>query len=233
MPTPPTRYVIFDMDGVLCDSEPFISEAAIGLLRDRYGVATTPGEYRPFVGTGEARFVTGVAEQHGLLLDPDRAKAELYDRYVAIIHGRLQPLPGLHGFLGSCRAAGLRLALASSADPVKIEANLAEIGVDRSGFDAIVSGLDVTRRKPAPDIFLLAAERLGASPGRCLVVEDAPNGVAAAKQAGMRCLGLTTSFTHGQLEDSGADFVARDFTDIPSGVYRELGARPAPTEGKP
>jgi len=222
-----TRSVIFDMDGVLCDSEPFISEAAIALLHDRYGVTTTPEEYRPFVGTGEARFVTGVAEQHGLSLDPDRAKADLYDRYVAIIHGRLHPLPGLHGFLGACRDAGLRLALASSADPVKIEANLAEIGVKRSGFDAVVSGIDVTRRKPAPDIFLLAAERLDTPPGRCLVVEDAPSGVLAAKQARMRCLGLATSFTPEQLEAAGADFVARDFTDIPSRVYRELGAGPA------
>jgi HAD superfamily hydrolase (TIGR01509 family) len=224
-----TRSVIFDMDGVLCDSEPFINEAAIGVLRDRYGLVTAPEEFLPFTGTGDARYISGVAAEHGLELDPERAKAELYQRYLAIIRGRLRPTPGAHAFLAACRAAGLRMALATSADAVKVDANLAEIAIDRNVFAVIVSGQDVTRRKPAPDIFLLTAERLRVPPGSCLVIEDALTGVRAAKAAGMRCLALATSFPPDQLERAGADFVAADFADLPAGLWDEVVAGPAST----
>jgi HAD superfamily hydrolase (TIGR01509 family) len=216
------RAVIFDMDGVLCDSEPFINEAAIGVLRDRYGIVTEPAEYLPFTGTGDARYITAVAREHGLELEPERAKAELYERYLATIRGRLQPTPGAREFVAACRDAGLGTALASSADAVKVDANLAEIGIDLAAFDVIVSGQDVTRRKPAPDIFLLAAERLRVPPGSCLVIEDALTGVRAAKAAGMRCLALTTSFGADQLAGAGADVVAADFTDVPAGLWDDV-----------
>ncbi len=226
----PIRAVIFDMDGVLCDSEPFINEAAIGVLRDRYGVETQPAEYLPFTGTGDARYISGVARLHGLELDPQRAKGELYERYLAIIRGRLQPTPGAGTFVRACRDAGLGIALATSADALKVDANLAEIGIENALFDVIVAAQDVTRHKPAPDLFLLAAERLGTEPAACLVVEDALTGVAAAKAAGMRCLALTTSFPADRLAEAGADDVARDLTDVPGGLRAELGTMAAASE---
>jgi beta-phosphoglucomutase len=220
------RAVIFDVDGVLCESEPFITEAAIAVLRDHYGVHAAPEEFRPFTGTGEARFITGVAEQHGLQLDPDVAKAQIYEIYPAIIRGRLKATPGVKLFVAACRAAGLRLAVASSADRVKVDANLDEIGLPADRFDALVSGTDVMRQKPDPDVFELAAQRLGVAPARSLVIEDATNGIVAAKRAGMRAMGVTSTFAAAELVEAGADDIASDFTDVPATLCAELGIAP-------
>jgi beta-phosphoglucomutase len=208
--------VIFDMDGVLCDSEPFICEAAMRMFRERHGVEVHPDDFLPFVGAGENRYLGGVAEKHGVRLDVERDKTCTYRIYLEIIRGRLQPLRGALGFVARCRSAGLRLAVASSADRIKVDGNLREIGLPESAFDACVNGQDVERKKPAPDIFLAAAARLGVPPERCLVVEDAPNGVRAAKAAGSACLGLTSSFEASILAEAGADWIAPDLAHAPA-----------------
>ena len=205
--------VIFDMDGVLVDSEPFIAEAAMRMFAER-GLTVRPEDFRPFVGAGEDRYLGGVAERHGFALDLERDKARTYQLYDRMVRGRLSPLPGVREFIAKCRARKLRLALATSADRVKLLVNLRELGLAPETFDVLVDGLDVERKKPAPDIFRLAAERLGLPAGECLVVEDAVNGVAAAKAAGARCLALTTSFTRDQL--AGADFFATTLADAPA-----------------
>jgi len=206
------RGVVFDMDGVLVDSEKFICEAAVRMFAER-GLAAKPEDFRPFVGAGEDRYLGGVAEQYGFPLDLERDKARTYQLYGQIVRGRLESLPGVHEFIGRCRSRGLKLALATSADRVKMLINLREIALPPETFNAAVNGLEVPRKKPAPDIFILAAERLGLAPAECLVVEDAVNGVAAARAAGARCLALTTSFTREQL--AGADFFAADLAEAP------------------
>ena len=218
------RGVIFDMDGVLCDSESFICEAACRLFAERYQLAVQPEDFVPFVGTGENRYLGGVAEKYGVRLDIEEDKRRTYEIYLDIIRGRLQPLAGVHEFLAACRRAGLRVAVATSADRVKMEGNLAEIGLPPAAFDACVTGSDIERKKPHPDIFLLAAERLGLPPGECLVVEDAPNGVHAAKAARSLCLGLTTSFSEAQLRAAGADWIAPDLAHVPPDLNALLGS---------
>lgn len=207
------KAVIFDMDGVLIDSEPYICEAAIKMFAEQ-GVTVQPGDFIPFVGAGENRYIGGVAEKYGVPLDIERDKARTYHIYGEIVRGRLDPLPGVREFISRVRENGLKAALASSADRVKIDINLREIGFDPDTFDAIISGLDVTRRKPDPEIFLVAAEELDVEPEACLVVEDAVNGVEAAKAAGMRCLGLTTSFRAAALAD--ADWTAPTLAEAPA-----------------
>ena len=98
------------------------------------------------------------------------------------------------------------MAVASSADPTKVNINLEEIGLHRALFQAVVTGLDIEHKKPAPDIFLKAAGLIGADPKRCLVVEDAVSGVAAGKAAGARVLALTTAFSPGELSE--ADWIS-------------------------
>lgn len=208
------RAIIFDMDGVLVDSEPFILEAATRFFAE-CGLTVQPEDFTPFVGAGENRYIGGPAEKYGFPIDIDEAKARTYAIYDEITRGRLAPLPGAREFITEARRLGIRLAVASSADPVKIGINLREIGIPAEAFDAVVSGLDVEHKKPAPDIFLAAADRLGVPPAECVVVEDAVNGVAAARAAGMRCLGLTTSFTSEQL--AGADWIASDLSGISPG----------------
>ena len=206
------RGVIFDMDGVLVDSEEFICRAAIAMFAE-HGVRVAPEDFRPFVGTGENRYLGGVAEKHGFKLDIERDKARTYALYGEMIKGRLRPLPGAREFTAECRRRGLKTALATSADTIKMTLSLGEIGLPEATFNAIVTGSEVARKKPAPDIFLLAAARMSLAPAECLVVEDAVNGVAAARAAGAKCLALLTTFPAEKL--SGADFLAPDLAAVP------------------
>jgi beta-phosphoglucomutase len=213
--------VIFDMDGVLCDSEPFICEAALRMFSERHGVKASQADFIPFVGAGENRYLGGVAEKHGVRLDLEADKARTYEIYLEIIRGRLKPLPGVRKFIAECRRRSFKVAVATSADRVKLDGNLAEIGLAPETFDATVNGLEVIHKKPHPEIFLLAAERLGLGPQECLVVEDAPNGIRAGKAAGSRCLGLTSSFSGADLRAAGADWTAKDLSEAPAEVFGE------------
>jgi beta-phosphoglucomutase len=205
------RGVIFDMDGVLVNSESFIAEAAIAMFAEK-GHRVRPEEFKPFIGTGEDRFIGGVAEARGIPLDPARDKARTYAIYLRLIRGKLRALPGAREFVQLCRSKDLAVALASGADAVKVQANLREIDLSPSLFAAIVDGTQVAHKKPAPDIFLEACRRLDLAPANCLVIEDAVAGVAAAKAAGMRCLALTTSFDAARL--AMADWITSDLSVV-------------------
>lgn len=209
--------IIFDMDGVLVDSEPFICKAAC-LMYEEEGLAVKPDDFKPFIGTGENRFLGGVAEKYNFPVDIDKIKERTYDIYLEIIKGQLKPLPGVYEFIDRCASLGKKLAVASSADRRKVVGNLQEIGLTPERFVAVVVGEDVVHKKPAPDIFLLAAKQLNLPPAECLVIEDAVSGVAAAKAAGTRCLALTTSFDRRQLQ--GADYFAADLSDAPDEAIR-------------
>lgn len=209
------RGVIFDMDGVLVDSEPFIGRAAVEMFAEK-GLAVDPREFLQFTGMGEDRFLEGVAELHGVALDLSHDKKRTYEIYLDLIRGRLGPMPGVHEFVARCQAKGLLLAVASSADAVKVEGNLREIGIPSETFGAILVGEDVARKKPWPDVFLEASRRLGLAAADCLVIEDAVSGVTAARKAGSRCLGLTSSFSVAALLNAGADWTANTLADAPA-----------------
>jgi HAD superfamily hydrolase (TIGR01509 family) len=208
------------MDGVLCDSEPFICEAAMRMFARRHGIRVHAEDFLPFVGAGEDRYLGGVGEKYGLAMDLQADKKRTYEIYLEIIRGRLHPLAGVREFIADCRGLGMRLAVATSADEIKMQGNLREIGLSPETFDAVVNGLQVTRKKPHPEIFLRAIRQLAIQPGQSLVVEDAPNGILAGRAAGARCLGLTTSFSTDALRDAGADWTAPDLAHVPQGVLR-------------
>jgi beta-phosphoglucomutase len=207
--------VLFDMDGVLVDSEPFICEAAILMFRE-LGIEVSPEDFKPFVGMGENRYIGGVAEQHGVNIEIDKVKARTYEIYGEIVRGKLMPLPGAREFISICRKKGLRLALATSADRIKMEANLKETGLSDDLFQAIITGLDVRNKKPSPEIYLKAAKSLGIKPENCLVVEDAVTGIESGKAAGCRCLAVTTSFPASALV--GADWICDSLMNVPDEV---------------
>ena len=211
--------IIFDMDGVLCESEPFIAEAAGRMFAERHGLTVKPEDFRPFIGMGEDRFLGGVAEKYGIALDMPADKDCTYAIYLDIIRGRMHPLPGVAEFIAGCRQRGLKLAIATSADRVKLDGNLREIGLSPDMFDACVTGNEVLHKKPAPDIFLTAARKAQMAPAAVLVIEDAPNGIQAAKAAGMRALGITSSFSAAALAAAGADWTALDLAHVPAGVW--------------
>lgn len=198
---PPITAVVFDMDGVLTDSEPLINAAAIAMFRER-GVVVAPEDFHPFIGAGEQRYLGGVAELHGIPLDLEAAKRRTYELYLAMVPDQLHAFPGAVELVERCQAAGLRVAVASSADRIKIEANLRQIGLPASRWQAVVCAEDVVHKKPAPDLFLAAARKLGVTPSECVVVEDAVNGIHAARAAGMRCVAVAQSFPASRLAEA-------------------------------
>ena len=199
------------MDGVLLDSEEFICRAGVEMFREK-GHTVAPEDFRQFTGMGENRYLGGVAEMHGIPFDVEKDKARTYEIYERIVKGELSLFPGAREFIDKCLSRELKIALASSADRIKIDINLRETGLPVETFHTIVSGLDIEHKKPAPDIFLKAAGNLGVDPGDCLVIEDALSGVEAGKSAGCRVLALTTSFPAEKL--AGADWIAPDLASV-------------------
>ncbi len=218
--------VLFDLDGTLCDSEPFIAAAAAEALRRRYGIPVTAADFAPFVGSGDDRFIAGAAERYGITADISIDKPLTYEVYLELIAGALQPIDGGAAFLATLREAGLRTALATGSSRPKLDGNLAAIGIPESAFDAVISAEQVCRKKPDPETFLVAAAALGVEPARCLVVEDADNGVRAGVAAGATVLGITSSQTAEALLAAGAETTARDFTALPPQILLALGLLP-------
>jgi beta-phosphoglucomutase len=204
--------ILFDMDGVLADSESFICQAAIMMFANK-GITVYPDDFKPFVGTGENRYLGGVAEKYKASIDIVEAKAETYKNYLEIIRGNLAPLPGAVEFVHRCTLLKIKTAVATSADEIKMKANLTEIGLPSSLFNATVNGLEVENKKPFPDIYIMAAEKLGLKPEECLVIEDAVSGIKAAKSAGCMCLALTTSFERSLLTE--ADWICPSLAEVP------------------
>lgn len=196
--------VLFDMDGVLVDSEAYIRQAAMKMFAEK-GYQVSEADFMPFTGMGEDRYLGGVAEKHQIPFKLEADKRRTYEIYAELVRGKLAPLDGVKGFIYDCIYRNLKLAVASSADPVKVYINLEEIGLDQSLFQAIVTGLDIEHKKPAPDIFIKAAKILGVDPERCLVVEDAISGVQAGKSSGAKVLALKTSFASEEL--AAADWI--------------------------
>jgi HAD superfamily hydrolase (TIGR01509 family) len=177
--------VIFDMDGVLVDSEPFGFEAMRRVMA-RHGLPYGEEENAEFLGRTTIDSCRILRARHRL----PESEETLADWYVEgmleqIARGPI-PMAGVPAVLRGVHAAGYRMALASSAELRVIDANLAALSL-RSLFEAVVSGTQVPRGKPAPDVFLAAAEWLAVPAAACLVVEDSRNGLLAAKAAGMRC----------------------------------------------
>ncbi len=215
--------VIFDMDGVLTDSEPLINEAAIAMFKE-LGLSVRPEDFLPFVGTGEDRYIGGVARLYNFPIDLLAAKKRTYEIYLGLVPTRLMAFPGARETVGACRKAGLRVAVASSADAIKIYANLNKIGLPPETWDAIVTAEDVKAKKPAPDIFLAAARKLSLAPVNCVVIEDAINGIQAAKAAGMGCVAVAQTFPAERL--GAADLVRPTLAQV---SLQDLVAGPTAT----
>ena len=221
-PAPPGRgnqrklkAVLFDMDGVLVDSEELIYLAAKQMFAE-HDIEVTQEDFKPFIGAGENNYLGGVAKKYNFDINIERDKARTYEIYAEIAPDKLKVLSGVREFIQLCKARKLKLAVATSADEVKMNVNLKAASLDSGIFDATVNGLEVTNKKPHPEIYLNAAKKLGVKPFECLVVEDAVNGVEAANAAGAKCLAVTNSFSAKEL--SNADWIVKNLTDVPENV---------------
>lgn len=185
--------VLFDFDGLLADSEP-LQKAAWRSYLARQGRVLEPALIDRMFGLRLVESAALVREE----LDLPFSVQEIMDArdalFLGSLAGVLQPLPGAAETVAAMRQMGLRTALATSGHRRYIDLALYELGLAQA-FDAIVTGDTVARGKPAPDIFLRAAEQVGVEPAACVVVEDAPHGIAAARAAGMLAVAIPNELT--------------------------------------
>lgn len=192
--------VLFDLDDLLSDTESLHCRAYQAVLR-QHGVSLSDAQYHDHwirQGLGVADFL----RNQGTGLDPASLRKAKAAEYVILVESQCQPMPGALDLLDRLRGHKT-LGLASSAYSDAVEAVLAKLSIaDR--FSCIVTGDQVQRLKPFPDIFLEAARRLGVAPKQCVVIEDAEKGVLAARAAGMKCIAVPSPRT------AANDFSAAD-----------------------
>jgi len=210
------KAILFDMDGVLIESEWLMRASSIQALAD-YGVQAAHEDFLEFTGMGEDRFVGGVAEKHGLVYKTEM-KELAYDYYGQRVMAEAHIPNGIKEMLQELHSRGIILAVCSAADLRKVRYNIKAIGVEESLFTALVTGSDVARKKPFPDIYLEGARRVGIKPKDCLVVEDAISGIQAAHAAGMDAVGIPSTFPPEVLkEKAGPEYIlaeTRELTEL-------------------
>ena len=188
--------IIFDMDGVLVDSEP-LGFLAMRRVMACHGVTYTEEDNNEFLGRTTLEECRILKARYHLEADERDLTSQYVDILVGLIRARPRPMPGVPRVLDELREAGYRMALASSAEPLVIAENVHRLDLARL-FEAVVSGTEVARGKPAPDVFIETARRLGLPAEGCLVVEDSRNGLLAAKAAGMACAVIPCDATRHQ-----------------------------------
>ena len=206
--------VIFDMDGVLIDSEPLHCQATNDILFPLLGHTLPLENFKRFCGSKVTYVWETLCAELPLKQPPLVLAEKKTTRYLELLQTRtdLAPIPGVTKLLSELRSQGMRLAVASSSPLSVVEVSLKAIGITDL-FDAIVSGDHIINGKPAPDIFLYAAGRLNTPPANCLVVEDAANGVRAAKAASIRCAAYINPHS-GNQDLSPADLRFHAYSEI-------------------
>ena len=218
------RTVIFDMDGVIIDTEPIHHQAFLTLFAE-LGIRVPAAEYDAFLGSSTRNVLQHLKQQYGLATDVEslvlRKRAlfnEVFDH-----DPQLDLLPGVRTLIEDLRAYGVPLVLASSASKATIARVFGRFGL-APYFAYVVSGEDFARSKPDPAIFRHAAALAETPVAECLVIEDSANGVAAAKAAGIYCIGYASPHSPGQ-DLRLADRVVRDFGELSA---RKIAALTSP-----
>ncbi len=212
--------VIFDMDGVLVDSGPPHHESWRILAR-KHGIEVSAERFNKTFGQRSADIIRGLWGDRVSEAEIGRLDAEKEAIYRELIAGNVPLMASCREALAALHAAGVMLAVGTSGPPENLELVLREGDLEKY-FAATVHGFDIQRGKPAPDCFLLAAERSGLSPGECVVVEDAPVGVQAGVAAGMKVIGLAGTHAGKRLAEAGAVRVVQRLREITPEIVRSL-----------
>ena len=216
--------MIFDVDGVVADTEVLNARASVLMFRELYGTEVQPEDFRPFVGTGDERYVEGVAEKYDVRIRTAAAVERRKENFFKLLSD--EPLPAMPGVIELVQAArdadDARVAIATSGNKDKQFPVIEGTGLKLAWFDAVITGDDVTRKKPDPQIYLVTAERLRVGPERCVVFEDAPAGVASATAAGMKCVAVTSSVEAEKLQE--ADLVVDSLATLSLNQLRQMAA---------
>lgn len=209
--------LIFDVDGVIADTEPVNATVTIRVFEDMFGLkGIKPEDFAEGIGKGAEKYVKAAADVHGLHLNEHQIKAAALLREEYLITAmQEEPLPAFPGVLELIDKAlqdkRCKLAIATSASLELSRAILESAKVPYQKM-VYVTGSEITRKKPDPELFLVASSRMGILPKNCVVFEDAPSGVQAAKAAGAKCIAVTNSTTAETL--SQADLICDSLTQI-------------------
>ena len=214
----PFRAVIFDMDGVIADSEPTYREA-INLTLAPTGHRMSDQQYEEVIGTSVHFTWRTIQETFGIEGDVEEYVRRYDQALVELLRRPLPPLPGVRELLAELRRRGLPAALATSSWKRWAEALLQATGLD-GAFEAVVWREMAERPKPAPDLFLRAAALVGVEPGRCLVLEDTAPGLEAARAAGMLAVQVRSAST-ALPPQPHADLVLDSLEDFPLSLLAE------------
>ncbi|MBV9923890.1 MAG: HAD-IA family hydrolase [Acidobacteria bacterium] len=216
MTTPQTkRAALWDVDGTLIDSREYHWLSWRGTLAEE-GFDVTPEQFADSFGRRNDEILRGYFPSYNdeEITRVGEAKEVAYRRLVR--ERGIELLPGVRRWLDRLHAGGWRQAVASSAPRANLEVIVEALKLT-GYFAAVAAAEDVTEGKPDPQVFLVAAAKLGVEPAQCVVVEDAPAGTEAARRAGMRCVGVLSS--HGELE---ADIVVRTLEELPDTAFEDL-----------
>jgi len=212
--------VIFDMDGVLVDNARY-HILAWQRLGKEFGADLAAESVRRVFGQRNYEMVTALLG-NALSQDDCERLAQRKERiYRDMIAAEIEPVPGLLDFLADLKACGIKAAVGTSGPPENVAMVLTGLRLE-SYWQSVVTGADVSRSKPAPDIFLLAAERLGFPARHCLVFEDSTAGIEAAHRAGCPCIALSTTHSAAELKSYPALKIVPNFTGLRAAELRSL-----------
>ncbi len=204
--------LVFDMDGVIIDSEPIHIDLTVQVMRD-IGKEPLPSEIYEFIGVINEEMWPILIARHDIKESPE----ELMERQMTYVKKRffedkLEPIDGIPQLMQAAKKQGMKIALATSSPRYFAEHILKNVGVE-AYFDALVTADEISTGKPNPEIYAKAALALGLEPGECVAVEDACKGIQAAKGAGMKCIGFKNP-NSGEQDTTQADFVVSSIRDI-------------------
>lgn len=212
------KAVIFDLDGVIADSEP-LSARVDDVVLEKYGIKMTPEEKHNAFGRRKSEILGDVFESRNKQVDMEELITQCRRVLLEMMAEELKPIKNSIELVKFLKDSGFEVAVATSSSSYKLENSLKKLGIEDM-FEIKVSCDDVKRGKPDPEIFLKTAEKLKLEPEQCAVIEDSRFGVQSAKAAGMFTIGFRSPNSSGQ-DLSAADKVVDDLEEVKSSLTRD------------
>lgn len=203
--------VIFDMDGLMIDSEPFHFQA-FSTVFNQFGLQFSKEENTKYIGMQDIDEAKDMVDKYLLPVTADELVKRKQAQFRRFLTQAIIPQPGLMKLLGKLQERKYKIGIASSSALEEIESVVNGLKINKY-IDVYCSAEQVKKGKPAPDVYLLAAKRLGVKPQNCLVLEDAPNGVRAGKAAGMKVFAIPSQYTK-EGDFTQADKVLNSLSDV-------------------